>query len=341
MSLPAALQKRRAQLEAGVDAETAADIAAGGEPIQGQQAVEAVAPTTAQVVAPVEVAPTPAPAEPRDVVREDAIRVAQAQARVHEEAIQAAEARAAAAEARRDELAAAEAARVQALELVELDTGLPTDEDLAGYDPQDLKVMQGLSKKEMAPVIKKLMAENASLAARIAQLETLRPTVEATGKAQQAYERKVAEQAEAARYEAVLTPTVPDWKAVVKSAEWKDFLELPADGVNPEVKNGHTLAQYQKSKYTPGVVALFKEFKERSKGTSGAALGDIATPAKTSADRTTAAQPKFLTSDYAVKQKAYMVAKTLTKAEWEAYKVEFNAARLSGRVTDDANILNT
>ena len=266
-----------------------------------------------------------------------------AEARLHlqDDNVRTLESRATTAEKERDELNAKERERTRKEKLVGLDDGDDiTDDELNEYDPKDIRMMRGLNKKQLVPVIKTLLAEVDDLKAQVTQLQSVGQTVSEIGKSHQALAQQAAASTERDFYNRVLTPHVSDWESMVKTSEWKSFLAAPDNEVDPSVQKGHLLAHYRKSKFVPGIVALFKEFQSRSEVSAGNGLGSLVTPAKTSADRTPTAKPKVKSSEYVKNLNAYTKSKSISREQWEKFKTAFTQAQSEGRVEDDAGIFN-
>lgn len=263
-----------------------------------------------------------------------------AEARLHlqDDNVRTLESRATAAEQERDELTAKERERTRKEKLAGLDDGDDiTDDELNEFDPKDIRMIRGLNKKQLVPVIKTLLAEVDDLKAQVSQLHTVGHRVSEIDKSHQALAHQAAANAERDYFNKVLTPHFPEWEKWVKTSEWKTFLAAPEND-DPNVRKGHVLAHYRKSKFVPGIVALFKEFQSRSGQGNGNGLGALATPAKTSADRTPTAKPKVKSSEYVKNLNAYTKSKSISKEQWEKFKVAFHQAQKEGRVDDDAGI---
>lgn len=266
-----------------------------------------------------------------------------AEARLHlqDDNVRTLESRATAAEKERDELTAKERERTRKEKLAGLDDGDDvTDDEVNEFDPKDIRMMRGLTKKQFVPVIKTLLAEVDDLKAQVTQLQTVGQTVSEIGKSHQALAQQAAATTERDYYNRVLTPHFSEWESMVKTPEWKSFLASPDNEVDPNVKKGHILAHYRKSKFVPGIVALFKEFQSRSGAGAGNSLGSLVTPAKTSADRTPTAKPKVKSSEYVKNLNAYTKSKSISKEQWDKFKAAFHQAQTEGRVEDDAGIFN-
>lgn len=266
-----------------------------------------------------------------------------AEARLHlqDDNVRTLESRATAAEKERDELAAKERERTRKEKLAGLDDGEDiTDDELNEFDPKDIRMIRGLTKKQLVPVIKTLLADVDDLKAQVTQLQAVGRTVSEIGKAHHTLAQQAAANTEREYYNRVLTPHLPDWEKIAQTPEWKSFLATPNNEADPNVKNGHILAHYRKSKFVPGIVALFKEFQSRSGAGNGNGLGSLVTPAKTSADRTPTAKPRVKSSEYVKNLNAYTKSKSISKEQWEKFKTAFHQAQQEGRVEDDAGIFN-
>lgn len=244
------------------------------------------------------------------------------------------------AEKERDELSAKERERLRKEKLAGLDDADITEEEINEFDPKDIRMVRGLTQKQFVPAIKTLLAEVDDLKAQVAQLQTVGHTVSDISRSHQALAQQAAANTEREYYNRVLTPHLSNWEATVKTPEWKAFLATPDNVEDPNVKKGHILAHYRKSKYVPGIVALFKEFQSRSGLGNTSGLGSLVTPAKTSADRTPTAKPKMKSSEYVKNLNAFTKSHSISKEQWEKFKSAFHQAQQEGRVEDDAGVYN-
>lgn len=264
---------------------------------------------------------------------------AEARAQLQSDEVKVLEARATEAERQRDELNERERSRERREKLAGLDdtTDDLGEEELQSFDPKDLRMVRGLTKKQFTPVIKELMSEVDALREQVKQLQPVGQQVNDMAKTHQVMAAEAARAAEHTYYMQQLTPHVPEWEKLVKTSEWKTFLALPS-GDKPGVLKGHMLAHYRGDKYLPGIVAVFNEFQMRNANKSGS-IEALVIPSKSSADRPTPQKITMRTSEYEKEMHKYTRAKSITKEEWEKYKSEFTKARLEGRVVDDANLL--
>jgi FtsZ-binding cell division protein ZapB len=275
-------------------------------------------------------------------VQAEAKRADLAEARLHfqDDAVRTLEARVSEAERQRDEFRELEAKRVQKERLAGLDdtTDELSEDEVQTFDPKDIRMIRGITKKQFVPIVKSLLSEVEALKEQVKQLFPVGQQVTDIAKSHQALAVEAARAAEQTYYNRELTPHVPKWESTVKTPEWKAFLDSPS-GNKLGVLKGHMLAHYRKEKYLPGIVALFNEFQMRN-DSKGSGLQGLVVPPKSAAERQPAAKVVFKSSDYAKKQAEYLRGKTLSATDWEAYKTAFHKAKAEGRVEDDAGIFN-
>jgi len=126
----------------------------------------------------------------------------------------------------------------------------------------------------------------------------------------------------------------PDFETVRESDKWKAYLnqEIPNRGM----KVGHQLTQYHNLSNAVGIRSLIGAFYDAEKNTPS--RDSLATPGKTQAEgHAPREKPRFKASEYQTKLRQF-INKKLSKADWDAYKADFDAALLDGRVDRDAPI---
>lgn len=275
-------------------------------------------------------------------LRAESTRANTAEARLHlqDDTVRTLEGRATIAEKERDELRAQQRESERKVKLAGLDDGDElSEEELSELDPKDVRMIKGLTKKQLVPAITTLLAEVEDLKAQVLELQTVGQRVSEIDKSHQVLAHQAAASAERSFYIKALSPHFSNWEKWVETPEWKTFLALPEND-DPNVKKGHVLAHYRKSKFVPGIVALFKEFESRNGKEGNNSLGALATPAKTSADRTPTAKPRMKSSEYVKMLNAYSRSKSISKEQWDKFKASFHTAQKEGRVDDDASMFN-
>jgi FtsZ-binding cell division protein ZapB len=251
------------------------------------------------------------------------------------------EERASNAEKERDELLSHRREQERKVKLAGLDEGDEiSDDEVNEFDPKDVRLIRGLTKKQLVPVIKTLLAEVDDLKNEVGQLRTVGQRVADIDKTHQELAVTSAAQAEREYFSQRLTPHFPQWESWTKTPEWKEFL-ASAENDDPNVKKGHTLAHYRKAKFVPGIVALFKEFQLRNESSGNQRFKALATPAKQTANaQTPSVKPKMKSSEYVKYLNSYTKSKSISRTQWETYKASFHAAQKEGRIDDDAGIFN-
>lgn len=264
---------------------------------------------------------------------------AEARLQLQDDAMRSLEARAAAAEQARDEFSGKENERTRKERLAGLDDAEDmSEEELNQFDPKDIKLIRALNKRQTVPVMKTLLTELDELKAQVARLLSVDQTVADISKSHQAIAAQAAETIERDFFTKSLTPHFPEWQKWTQTPDWETFLAT-SENDDPNVKKGHVLHHYRKSKFVPGIVALFKEFEARQQLNNGNSLQSLATPAKTSAERTPTVKGKMKTSEYIKMRDGFMRSKSVSRTDWEKYKAAFASAQQEKRVDDDAGIL--
>jgi hypothetical protein len=212
-----------------------------------------------------------------------------------------------------------------------------TDAELAAIDPTDLKVMQGLSKRQLMPIIKALMTDLDLVKVQLEAFKPLANTVSDVAKNQQVVNAKAAAVDERAYFDNALKNKFPDWQKTVALPEWKVYLSENVDPANDAVKRGHMLSEYRTQKHLPGIFAMFEAFEAQR--TTRPGFESLVTPANAGQAPGEAAPVRRKSSEYVAKQKAFLRDKTLSAPDWEKFKQKFLADKAKGLVDDDANII--
>lgn len=236
-----------------------------------------------------------------------------------------------------DELAAVESnKRKETLNksLSMLDGDDLNDEELEAFDTNNIRIIKGLSKREM----KNLKPVFEAYDARIAQLEASLGNV--APERLQKVERTLAESsatraADAERQfyiDALKNTPHKDFETFVKTPAWGEFIKRDVEGM-PGTNYSQFINSYRSTRNLAGLISVFDLFKQ-SLGTK-VTLADFAQPNASNAQREQSQEqpkPKFKQSDYTVNLTKF-TKRLMSKTDWEAYKADFAEASKDGRVT--------
>lgn len=222
----------------------------------------------------------------------------------------------------------------------QLDSEIPSLEDVPELTPaqreafgdDSVEFVKNLTKKELLAYIKPLLGKVKAMEQSLSRLSDLDrlPNLERTVQASAAETQRVREE-EFFRKEVL--SFFPDFESVREVPDWKDYLstDIPGKGI----KIGNLLNQYRMQHDAPGIRSIIETYYAKNKARPN--IGDLAVPNKTQTNGEPPTKPKFRASEYKSKLRDF-TSRRLPKADWDAYKLEFNTALNEGRVEMDERL---
>lgn len=219
--------------------------------------------------------------------------------------------------------------------LAVLDTPDLTQDQIDNFDPENLKVVAGLS----AAQLKKLKPLFEAFESRIAELEqnvtahsgvaTRFQEVESTVQANAEAQARLAEKN--FWVDSFKDTAHKDFQEFTKTQPWMTLMHKEVPGM-PNVKYAALVQSYQKSRNVAGMIGVFDIFKHENKQRTS--LTDLATPAATTASqlpKSPETKPTYKTSDYRTQLNEFN-KKRLSSEDWQKFKTSYLEAQKEGRL---------
>lgn len=207
-----------------------------------------------------------------------------------------------------------------------------TAEELEKFQPDSISFVNKATKKQLVSYIKPLVDKISALekvVERVRELDQL-PQLAKTVKDAETESQRVREE-EFFRKEVLAH--FSDFETVRDTQPWKDYLaeDIPGRGI----KIVNLLNQYRLIHNAQGIRSLIQAYYDQNKAKP--TLADLATPRGTQTEGSPVVKPRMKASEYKAKLKLFL-GRRLAKADWDAFKSEFEAARLDDRIDMDERL---
>lgn len=274
---------------------------------------------------------------------EELLRVQEAQRQFLESKLQEQKARADEAERKAQELEQKmrEIERAKtAVPKFEIDDVQIDPEELSGFEPSAIKILEKLSKKELAKIAPILQAltqkinmmeeQMQSVVSVAAELPEIKNTAAVAATA-------AAKDVEVKYWDKSLKNRHPDWQVFTQSPVWKKFLGQEIADL-PGVTKQNMLNAYRQQKNVAGVISILDDFKSWVNANGKPAMHNLAEPSgvpgQPNVNSTSAPSRKFKNSDLKAATTEFQKGK-LSLADYQKLKAEFKQQLLAGKVEAD------
>ena len=211
-----------------------------------------------------------------------------------------------------------------------------TDEDLKDFDPNQLRIVQGLSRKELKvlePILKSLVDKQAELDAKLNEVSGLKDNVASIQEHTNKAALIAAQNAEINFFRDAFKETPhKNWETFVKTTPWKNLMSSKVPG------GSHTYGQlmnaYREQRNVAGIYSVFDAFRSyvKNSGNVNALTEPTSKPAIVNTN--TAPTKKFKVSEYNEKL-SKMTRGLMDRTEFFKFSDEFKKAFKNGEVEQD------
>jgi len=208
-----------------------------------------------------------------------------------------------------------------------------TPDEVSTFGTDSVAFVNKVARKQLAAAVKPILDRMKAIEGALGRLKDLDklPVLEQSVKATAAEtERRASDDF----FRKEILTYFPDFEKVRDSDTWKGYLnqEVPGRGM----KVGHLLTHYHNNHNAVGVRAVLTSYYDATK--NAPTRDSLAVPDKARTEgKPNGAKPRYKASEYQTKLRQF-INKKLPKAEWDAYKAEFEAALDDDRVDRDAAV---